>query len=64
MHGVAKQETFFDPALSQAFINLRRDVDEGTACWDAEPQFLSVAFHYMLLSKIIKIVWNTILKRA
>jgi len=37
MHSVAKQESIFDTALSQACLHLRRDVDESPPSRNVEP---------------------------
>jgi len=44
MHRVAEQQSFFDSALSQGCLNLRRDVDECPSSGNVEPKFFSVAF--------------------
>jgi hypothetical protein len=45
MHGIDESQSFFNPTLSQAFFNLRGDVDEGSPGWHLKPQLFPIAFH-------------------
>jgi len=45
MHGVDQDQAFHNPALSQAFHHLRRDIDKSPPGRDLKPQLFSIAFH-------------------
>ena len=47
VHSVDECESLHDIALSQTILNLGRDVDEGPAPGNIEPEFLSVIFHLL-----------------
>jgi hypothetical protein len=45
VHSVYESEAFEDAALADAIVNLVRDVDEGHALGQIEPEFFAVALH-------------------
>ena len=51
VHRVHQHQPFVDAGLAEAFIDLGRDVDERTAAFDLEPEFLAVTFHTVILAK-------------
>jgi len=44
VHRIDKNEPLPDAAFMKALFDLSRDVDEGCASWDVEPQLLSITF--------------------
>ena len=53
MHGVDERQTFSDPTVLQALLNLRRDVDKSAPGGHLEPKFASVAFHTVSASEVL-----------
>jgi len=51
MHGIYKDKTILDAALSEAFFNLGGDIDKSTPGWDLKPEFFSVTLHGLHDSK-------------
>src|SRR5713226_2451555 len=47
VHGVNKNEPFFDSALAQTLVHLRRNVDERHPCRCIEPKFFAIRFHVL-----------------
>lgn len=47
VHGVYESESFLNTALKEALLYLRRNIDESMARRNVEPEFFSVAFHFV-----------------
>ena len=56
MLGIDETQSLLNPALSQTFLNLRRDVDKCPSGGYFEPEFFVVTFHCTSLHVIIDIV--------